>query len=283
MQKQKRSRKKAFIVLLVIALLIPAALYRGPVTRKYEIYSDKINGTITIAVVADLHNQNFGENQNKIIDKLINASPDIILMPGDMTNSPYTTDAMSTFIEQAVNIAPCYYVTGNHEVWSYESSKICDIISSMGVTVLHSDKLTLDINDSIVELYGIDDAASDYFNQDYQTYKWAQRLNDMWSENTENSFRILMSHRPEKTEIYQQYEYDLIVSGHSHGGLVRVPLLLNGLYAPDQGFFPKYAGGKYPLNDVTTMVVSRGLYNYKFMPRVFNPSEVVIITLFPSS
>ena len=78
---------------------------------------------------------------------------------------------------------------------------------------------------------------------------------------------------------YQKYEYDLVVAGHSHGGLVRIPFILNGLYAPDQEWFPKYAGGEYQISDATTMIVTRGIYNYPTMPRVYNPSEIVVITI----
>ena len=279
MRKLKKKQKKTIIILILLALLIPAALFNGPIIRKYKIESDKVQQNITIAVIADLHNQNFGENQKQIVDRLIDSSPDIILFPGDMTNSLYSIDAMVNLMEQAVKIAPCYYVLGNHEYWSYTAPEICETISSIGVIVLHNNSSTINISGTTLEIFGIDDLAANQYDPAYINYTWSQKLKDMWTENIENNFRILLSHRPAETAEYKQYEYDLIVSGHTHGGLVRIPILLNGLYAPDQGYFPKYAGGKYKLTEITTMIVSRGLYNYKNMPRVFNPSEVVIITI----
>ncbi|MBN2878624.1 MAG: metallophosphoesterase [Clostridia bacterium] len=279
MIKDKSSLRKKVIILIVIILLAAAGLYSGPVTREYSLQSDKIENAITIAVVADLHNQHFGKKQENIIKRLQDAQPDIILLAGDMTNSPYETDAVVSIIAQAIRIAPCYYVTGNHEYWSYEADKICDIISSLGVVVLRGENKSLNINGNTIELCGVDDATADYYDPDYAEYTWAEHLSDLWSSGDEDAYRILLSHRPEQVEEYQKYAYDVIISGHSHGGLVRIPFLLNGLYAPAQGFFPKYAGGEYQISDATTLIVSRGLYNYKYMPRVFNPSEVVIITI----
>ena len=276
---KSKKRKKALIIAAVLIAFAAAALYRGPITRSYQVQSDKIQNQITIAVIADLHSQYFGDEQEQIIRRLEKAKPDIILMPGDMANSPYSVDAMTCLITQAVKIAPCYYVTGNHEIWSSEADKICDIISSLGVTVLRGEEQTLNVNGNTIEIFGIDDPDADYYDDDYLNYTWPQRLDGLWTDNTQNNFRILMSHRPERADYYNLYEYDLIVAGHSHGGLVRIPFVLNGLYAPNAGFFPKYAGGEYALSGATTMIVSRGLYNYKYMPRVFNPSEVVIITI----
>lgn len=276
-KKKKIKSPKGMITLLAIIILITAALYTGPVTRRYRIESDKIENDITIGVVADLHSQYFGDNQEKIIDRLKDEQPDIILLPGDMTNSPYDVSGMVNFMEQAVLIAPTYYVLGNHEYWSYEADKICEIITETGVQVMHSDKVTLELNGNIIELHGIDDYDANYYDANYADYSWEQRLNDLWTENTASNFRILLTHRPEKVEHYVQYEYDLITAGHAHGGLVRIPFILNGLYAPNQEWFPKYAGGKYELSWCTTMIVSRGLYNYRYMPRVFNPGEVVVI------
>ncbi|MEX1378215.1 MAG: metallophosphoesterase [Eubacteriales bacterium] len=273
------STKARLIDLAIIIVLLLTGLYRGPVTRNYNVESDKIQNEITIAVAADLHNQFVGEDQQKLIKRLEKAQPDIILMPGDMTNSPYAIDGMVSFMKQAAEIAPCYYVIGNHEYWSGEYQKILDIVEQTGVVVLRSEMTQLDIAGSTIELYGVDDWDANIWDATYKEKNWAAHLDEMWTENDENTFRILMSHRPERVEDYKEYEYDLIVSGHAHGGQVRIPFFLNGLYAPDQGWFPKYAGGEYQISDATTMIVSRGIYNYPNMPRIYNPSEIVIITI----
>jgi len=91
-------------------------------------------------------------------------------------------------------------------------------------------------------------------------------------------YKILLSHRPEHIHTYMNYDFDLILSGHSHGGQIRIPWLLNGLYCPNQGFLPKYAGGHYRI-DATDFIVSRGLSFRKTLPRVMNPPEVVVITI----
>lgn len=274
-----RKRCKPFIAILIIIILAVAAFYNGPVYRRYILQSDKIDQEITIALIADLHNQNFGVNQEQLINMISKTEPDIILMSGDMTNSPYHSDAMISFMEQAVKIAPCYYVLGNHEYWSNEEVKICEIVSNTGVTVLRSEMKTIKINNNIIEIHGIDDYDANYYDEDYSQLSWEEHLENLWNESDLNNYSILMSHHPEKIDDYSKYQYDLIVAGHAHGGQGRIPFVLNGLWSPNQGWFPKYAGGEYQLNDFTAMIVSRGLYNYKWMPRIFNPSEVVIITI----
>lgn len=280
MEKSKPNKwTRRMIVLILFIVLAAAALYNGPVTKAYMLQSDKINNGITIALISDLHSQYFGENQEQLIDMVIDTEPDIILMPGDMTNSPYQCEAMISFMEQAVKIAPCYYVLGNHEYWSLEEDNICQIVADTGVNVLRSQKETIEIGDNTINIHGIDDYEANYFDEDYSEVSWEEHLDSLWSEDDINNYSILMSHHPDRVDDYSKYQYDLVVCGHAHGGQVRIPFILNGLYAPNQGWFPKYAGGEYQLNDYTTMVVSRGLYNYKWMPRVFNPSEVVVITI----
>jgi len=272
-------RLKRIIIILILVILAVAALYSGPVTRNYTLQSDKVNSEITIALIADLHSQYFGENQEKLINIIVDADPDIILMPGDMTNSPYYSSGMVDFMEQAVEIAPCYYVLGNHEYWSNEEDKICEIVSNTGVIVLRSEITTIECNGNTIEIHGIDDYDANYYDEDYIDFSWEEHLDTLWSQSSTNDFTILMSHHPERVDDYLKYQYGLVVAGHAHGGQVRIPFLLNGLWSPNQNWFPKYAGGEYQLNDYTTMIVSRGLYNYRWMPRVFNPSEIVVITI----
>lgn len=277
-EKKKINWRKRLITLAILIVLAIIALYSGPITRNYSIQSTKIDNDINIVVISDLHNQYFGEAQEKLIDRMIAAQPDIILLAGDMTNSGYESDAMVMFMLKAVEIAPTYYVSGNHEYWSMTVPLVKQLVAETGVKVLNNEMVTLDINGNTIELYGIDDYAANQYDGDFEEENWETKLANLWSDNLDNNFRILLSHRPERVDDYQKYDYDLVVAGHAHGGIVRIPFILNGLYGPDEGYFPKYAGGEYTFNS-TTMIVSRGVYNYTYMPRVFNPSEVVVITL----
>ena len=128
---------------------------------------------------------------------------------------------------------------------------------------------------TIITFAGIDDPYMELF--EHPAFDWEGEMENAFeSLRNEPGFKILLAHRPERIDEYKKYGFDLVVSGHSHGGQIRIPLILNGLYAPDQGWFPKYAGGMYKHGELTH-IVSRGASNPLPVPRVFNPPEVVVI------
>ena len=226
-----------------------------------------------IAQVSDLHNAAFGENNESLLQKLWQAEPDIIAITGDLIDSQHTdTETALAFVEGAVKIAPCYYVTGNHEARISTYPQFEDQMKALGVTVLRTEAAVLERDGSHITLLGVDDPAFDRSGQtDAQTL--SQQLDSLLPE----GFTILLSHRPEHFSLYCQYKIELVLSGHAHGGQLRLPLL-GGVIAPHQGFFPKYDSGLYTASN-TSMVVSRGLGNSLFPFRLNNPPEIVCITL----
>ena len=163
----------------------------------------------------------------------------------------------------------CYYVTGNHEEWSGECDAIKEMFRSYGVNVMEGDSEIFETSGQAIRISGADNSLP--FMQLSACYKNAG----------DGIFTVFMSHRPDLVDLYSGRGFDLVVCGHAHGGQVRIPGILNGLYAPNQGMFPKYAGGRYRLADgKTEMIVSRGLCKNS-LPRIFNPPEVVVIDILP--
>ena len=173
------------------------------------------------------------------------------------------------FIKQITRIAPVYFVSGNHEHQSGAWEELSDLLVEEGVTVLNNGKSVIERNGETITLLGLADKK---VNQHYD-----KMLHTLMA-GQEDSFNILLSHRPELFEAYVQENIDLAFTGHAHGGQIRIPFLHRGIFAPHQGFFPKYTEGMHE-KDGTVMVVSRGLGNSSFPFRIFNRPELVEVTL----
>lgn len=231
----------------------------------------------TIAHISDLHNKKFGENQIKILNKVKNVSPDIIVITGDLIDRrKYDLDKAMTFIKGAIDIAPVYYVSGNHEAWSGKFSSIKESLIDAGVNIVDDTEVEISKGSSSINILGVSDPGfltSDYLEGTDVT-EMTKKLNQ-WS--TDKNFKILLSHRPELFDLYCDNRMDLIFTGHAHGGQFRIPFV-GGLFAPDQGLFPQFTSGSYNKNS-STMFVSRGLGNSIVPIRIFNRPEIVVVTL----
>lgn len=275
--KNKKIRNCTIISIALGLLLIVSCDMRLKIV-KYEVQSDKIENKIRIALVTDLHGCKYGKNQKNLIDAIEKENPDVVLLGGDIfdDNVPYKNSTIT--IKRLAEKYPCYYVTGNHEYWSHDVDNILEIIEECGVNYLSAECKAIEINGQSINICGVDDPDVIYYTNDGIAIE--EQLQTVATEITKESFNILLSHRPELAELYQQYEFDLVLSGHAHGGQWRIPGILNGLYAPNQGIFPEYAGGRYDFEH-QTMIVSRGLARESTLaPRIFNRPELVIIDVF---
>lgn len=271
-RRPRRAPRIALLVLAVLSLLVLAALHRGLVTRPYRVSSAKLSNEtpIRLVVLADLHSYVHGADQQPLIQKIKRLEPDAICLVGDIADEIRPLDGMVLLLEGIRDLAPCYYVTGSHEYWG-DSAAIKEILRAFGVTVLEGETRTVALKGQRIAFSGLDDPA-------FTPNKGYDMLLRPFERLDQGAFQILLSHRPDPIETFAGYGFDLVLAGHTHGGQVRVPFVLNGLYAPDQGFFPAYAGGLYLVNG-TALVVSRGLSNSGGVPRVFNPPEVVAVDL----
>ena len=278
--------KKRVIILSIIAVLLVVLIIwiawgnKALELNSYTIASDKLPVAFDgyrIAQVSDLHNAEMGKDNEKLISMLKDAAPDIIVITGDMIDSRNTkVDVALSFAEQAVKIAPCYYVTGNHEARVDEYSDLKDGLLELGIVVLEDARVEVELSGEIITLIGVDDPSfqTDYLFGDDETVV-KSKLDELTSE--DDDYTVLLSHRPELFDIYVESGVDLVFSGHAHGGQFRLPFI-GGVAAPNQGLFPKYDAGIYTEGN-TNMVVSRGVGNSIIPFRENNRPEVILIEL----
>ena len=264
-----------FLVMIVWTAWGNTALERNTYTISSRELPDAFDG-YRIAQVSDLHNAEFGDGNQQLLDMLREAEPDMIAMTGDLIDSRRTDLAVAlAFAEEAAQIAPCYYVSGNHEARVSEYQDLKTGLEEAGVTVLDDAQVKIELSGESITVIGVNDPS---FHADYLTSDAAvidQKLSALAAEDP--GFMILLSHRPELFDTYVDHDLDLVLSGHAHGGQFRLPLI-GGLVAPNQGLFPEYDAGLYSEGN-TNMIVSRGLGNSIIPFRFNNRPEVVLIEL----
>lgn len=270
----KRKYLYGFMMSCIIIAVLLVAFSSRLVLRRYTVSSKKITSRIRIVHISDLHSQYYGEDQGELIYAIQHEDPDIIVLTGDILDKRGECDAIRSLILQIVPTYPCYYVTGNHEYDIDNIAGVKESLEHLGVEVLSGDCLSLMIGENVIDICGIDDPS-------VGNDEWQHQLESCYSQKNKDHFSLLLSHRPERVNAYKSYPFDLILSGHAHGGQVRIPRLINGLFAPNQGFFPKYAGGLYKLSN-GTLIVSRGLKR-SLIPRIFNPPELVTVDIVPDN
>ena len=275
-------KRKSLIVLVIIVFV--ACLY-GIIwgNTALELHTYTISSSLLpkafdgyrIAHVSDLHNCEMGENNENLIHMLKEAKPDMIAITGDLIDSRHTRVKIALdFVRDAMKIAPCYYVSGNHEARVSEYTHLIDGLSDLGVIVLEDKSIDLKYNDDFIHLIGLSDPS---FKVDYLFGDDKAVVSTQLQSYVSDRFTLLLCHRPELFEVYANYHINLALCGHAHGGQFRIPFV-GGVVAPNQGFFPQYDGGLYILKD-TNMVVSRGIGNSIIPIRLNNRPEVILIQL----
>lgn len=229
-----------------------------------------------IAHVSDLQNKEWSDEQ--LIQPMREEKPDMIVITGDLIDYNHTDIVAATsFLEKIENIAPIYFVTGNHEGGSIQYPLLEEKLLELDITMLDNNKLTLNKNNEQILLMGIQDPS---FYEESNVLKGHEAIMEneiqKLSENDLN-YKILLSHRPEYFDVYVRTEIDLVLSGHAHGGQFRLPFL-GGLVAPGQGFFPEFTSGVYE-EENTKMLVSRGVGDSMIPVRFNNRAELVFVEL----
>ena len=250
------------LVLLVWTLWGNTAL----MLARYQVESTQLPASFDgfrIAQISDLHNAEFGSDNQTLLTMLRDSQPNLIAVTGDLLDSRRPdTDVAVDFLREAVQIAPVYYVPGNHEARIPEDYAMMKAaMEKLGVVVLENESLLWRQDGQSITIIGLLDPSFGI---------------SALTPNV-NGFQLVLCHRPELFDWYTQQGFHLVLTGHAHGGQFRLPLI-GGLYAPDQGFLPAYDSGIHT-EDSTTMVVSRGLGNSLFPLRFNNRPELILITL----
>lgn len=279
-KKRRQCRRRMLRVFGVILILIAALIAWAAIdSRNIDVTRFTVSGApeafsgFKIVQISDLHNAEFGTDNQKLIDILKSEAPDAIVITGDLIDARRTnTEIAESFARRCMEIADCYYVPGNHEARldgiydAFESALIAD-----GVNVLRNGSVRIRKEMNAIRIIGVDDPAF------AKASDAITNLDAALEALSSDDFTILLAHRPELIDEYSKWGIDLVLSGHAHGGQIRLPGI-GGLYAPGQGFFPRYTSGNYTVGD-TEMIVSRGIGNSAFPLRVNDRPEVVIVTL----
>ena len=285
-------KKKKLIILLILLACIGYLVWDNTtfMVSEFTVKSDKIPKAFDgykIVQISDLHNAEFGNDNEKLFEAIKKEKPDMIAITGDVIDgsNPNVKNA-EKLVKKAVEIAPCCYVSGNHELFLDYAvySEFAENIKKMGVVVLENDLTTIEKDGEKVQIIGIEDqgfwgkdegrtgafTADEMMDADYSSVESKGKIDS-------NLYTIVLEHRPTFLDYFAKKKLDLVLTGHAHGGQFRIPFV-GGVFAPDQGYFPKYDAGKYTKDD-TVMIVSRGLGNSIIPVRVNNRAELVSIEL----
>lgn len=274
--------KKLPIIFFIFFVLLGFYLYFQNTqlqVSNYEIVDDRLPKEFNeykIVQVSDFHNTNSNKLTETLAKEISVQKPNIIVITGDLVDSKKTNiDIAISFIKRIKDIAPIYFITGNHEAAVNEYAILKEKLESENVIILENKVEVLEIDNSKINLIGINDPNMSYHPYNSDSQKIKNQLIDINYD--KNNYSILLSHRPELFDTYVDMKLDLILTGHAHGGQFRIPFI-GGLVSPNQGLFPKYDSGKFKKEN-TYMIVSRGIGNSIIPFRVNNRPELVIIQL----
>lgn len=235
-----------------------------------------------IVHLSDLHGATFNDGQQTLLDKILAQSPDFVVVSGDTLDRVHGDWLASlSLLEELSSRVPVYVVTGNHEIWTPHLSQTLARLKATGAVVLENESVKLTKKgahnkEESIRLFGIHDPCYFASHEDF-TQTLVQMKQKALANDGDELYSLLISHRPELQSDYAEANYQLTFSGHAHGGQVRLPFT-EGLIAPNQGFFPKLTAGLHTFNN-HYLLISRGIGNPHVIPRVFNPPEIVSLTL----
>ncbi len=242
----------------------------------YTVESEKVDGPIRLAVLTDLHACRYGKNQEQLVAAVAAQKPDLVVMCGDIVDDEPRMEEWRALltVKKLADRWPVYYAAGNHEYRTGRLAEIKKLLTACGAVVLDGKCVRVAVGGQMVQIGGIDDPETGEEN-------WEAQLSAAGSSLDGSHFSILLTHRPERVSDYADSGFDLVLAGHAHGGQWRLPGLINGVLAPNQGMFPTYVGGRYEIGGAT-LIVSRGLARESTrVPRLFNRPELVVVDIEP--
>lgn len=279
--KDKKKKIKLPIVILVIIIALVAVVGVSSVIdsnklekRFYQVKSNKVTDNIRIVCLSDMHLKEFGKNNETLIHEVKKLGPDIIALVGDMNleNQPDNYGMVTDLCLKLDEIAPVYYSLGNHEIDAmlFHGSNIYKDIKKAGIKILNNETETITVGATTIDIIGLTQNPVEF--EEYGKEFFDKAMSES------NHFKLVLNHYPEQFfGTFDDYEIDLMLAGHTHGGQVRLPWI-GGLYAADQGFFPQLCDGYHEVGD-SRLLISRGLGKSGIVPRIFNKPEIMIVDI----
>lgn len=280
---------KKVIAIIIIVLIVYVAgsvfvSYNYLAVNEFSVDTGKCREAVTAVVISDLHDHEFGADNWRLVEKIEEIQPDLILMDGDMLNEA-SEDALVPLelIGQLKDTAPIYYALGNHELGYMENGhpELTGELEAAGAVVLDKAYVDIEVNGNKVRIGGMYDYAfglngnNDASAAPSDTRSFLQEFQDT------DSLKIMLAHRPDSFifgDASKVWDVDLVVSGHNHGGQVVIPFL-GGLYGGDQGWFPEYIHGMYQKDKIRMFVTSGLGTHHEKLPRFNNPPEIAVLTI----
>ena len=272
-----------FILICLLSAVLDSSRF---VTVSYEIRSDRLTKPCRMVLLSDLHNKSFGQDNERLIRKIAELSPDCVLVAGDMLTATKGHDygRALRLMERLAESYKIYYGMGNHEYrlqlypdqypGMYEG--YLNGLRAAGIEPLINECTYLSAWNVVVCGVQIDSCYYKHLRKEPMESEYLPRI---LGEAREDAFQVLIAHNPVYFEEYAAWGADLVVSGHVHGGIMRLPVL-GGVLSPSLTLFPKYDGGRFTCGK-STMILSRGLGSHTIPLRFFNPGELVVIELLP--
>lgn len=282
-----KNKKIIFFLILIVVFLYTYSIKKVDITR-YTVKSDKVSkqfDNYKIVQLSDFHSKGYKDTTGIIINEIEKINPDIIVMTGDMISwDVENIDELERLINELAPKYPTYYINGNHEelaeiLKSKEYENFINDIKSLGVSVLKNNYIELIRDKESINLYEIDiplDGPTGLYVTEEQLDD--NYINDVLGKVDESEFNILLAHNPLFIDDYSRWGADLVLSGHMHGGIIRIPIIGVGIASPEKDYFPKYDAGEFKVGN-TTMIVNRGIGASSSGLRVFNKPEISVITL----
>jgi len=282
--KRKSRKLKVFLIILIVLTVLIGATLGGNYFYNqnfgvtfYQITSDKVSNNIRIVELADLHNNEFGENNSELIAKIDALKPDLIFYAGDMMNKGKNNDYSVLFdlSDKLSETAPIYACYGNNELDQqlFIDDTFKEQLISHNVNLISNEAKDVTVGNTAIQLIAVSDNVDQFDVETNNAKKFLDSLEPA------DDFRICLTHYPElfKEKLLNR-DIDLAFCGHTHGGLIRLPFI-GGLYTSGEGFMPEFTEGVETMDDGTEVVISRGLGNNHLVPRIFNQPELVVVDI----
>ena len=288
LRKEKNVTTVLILLLLAGAALLLIVLFDTNrfVIRRYELISSKVDKPVRFVVLADVHNKQYGKNNEKLVKAVREQKPDAVLAAGDiLTAKPgKSLESAKNLMQQVAHDYPVYYALGNHEfrmrlypeTYGNQFQEYIHFLKKQGINVLLNEKTVLP--ETNIEITG-SMIAREYYKRFRRTPMEERYLKKTLPTGNKDKYRVLIAHNPQYFDAYEEWGADLVISGHVHGGIMRLPWA-GGVVSPSCTLFPKYDGGIFKKGHAS-MVLSRGLGTHTIPIRVFNPGELVVITVKP--